>query len=130
MKLPRLIKSERGQAIVETALIMPLLILMLMGMVEMGRVSNAYLTVTHAARHGARFGAVGGSNSDIIDKVKYAAIPLDVDKLTVTIDPATSRITGNDLSITVAYPVELIIPVYPGIANPVNVRSTVIMRVE
>jgi Flp pilus assembly protein TadG len=130
MKLSRLIKSERGQAIVETALIMPLLLMMLMGMVEMGRLSNAYLAVTHAARHGARYGAVGGSNSEIIDKVKYAAVPLNVDNLSVTISPETNRLTGNDLSITVAYPIELIIPVFSGLVNPVNVKSTVIMRVE
>lgn len=130
MKLPRLIKSERGQAMVETALIMPLLILMLMGMVEMGRLGNAYLTVTHAARHGARYGAVGGSNSEIIEKVKYAAVPLNVDNLSVTINPETNRLTGNDLSITVAYPVELFIPVFSGLASPINVQSTVIMRVE
>lgn len=130
MKFPRLIKSERGQAIVETALVMPLLILMLMGMVEMGRLSNAYLAVTHAARHGARYGAVGGSNAEIIDKVKYAAVPLDVDKLSVTINPVTGRITGNDLTITVVYPVELIIPIFSGLVNPVNVKSTVIMRLE
>ncbi len=130
MRFSRLIKSEQGQAIVETALIMPLLIMMIFGMVELGRLGNAYLAVTHAARHGARHGVVGGSNPEIIEKVKNASLPLDNEKISITIYPETGRITGTDLSVTVAYPVELIIPFFPGLSSPVNVESTVIMRVE
>jgi Flp pilus assembly protein TadG len=131
MRFRALVRSQHGQAIVETALIMPVLLLMILGMVELGRISNAYLMVTHAARHGARFGAVGGSNTEIIDKVNYAAATLDTTKLQVTIDPADNRVGGSDIRVTVNYPVQLLTPVLSSfLTNPFVVGGKVTMRVE
>lgn len=131
MRFRALVRNQHGQAIVETALILPLLLLMLLGMVELGRISNAYLMVTHAARHGARLGAVGGSNAEIIDKVNYAAATLDNTKLQVTIDPANNRVGGSDISVTVNYPVQLLTPVLSSfLTNPFIVAGKVTMRVE
>ncbi|MBS4021937.1 MAG: pilus assembly protein [Dethiobacter sp.] len=130
MYLRTLMKSQQGQAIVEMALVLPIIILLLMGIFEMGRVGNAYLTVTHAARHGARYGAVGGSNTEITDKVMQAAPTLDQSKVAVTIEPLI-RSAGGDITVTVAYPIELITPVLSGIvSNPVLVKSAVVMRLE
>jgi Flp pilus assembly protein TadG len=130
MKLRTLCKNQRGQAIVEMALILPLLLMMLMGMVEMGRIGNAYLTATHAARHGARYGAVGGSNTEIINKVLQAAPSFDPAKVTVTILPQ-NRGVGDDITVSVVYPIELIAPLISGLVNnPVLVTSTVIMKLE
>jgi Flp pilus assembly protein TadG len=57
--------SEAGQALVETALTMPLLILMLLGAVELGRVAFAAIEVSNAARAGAQYAAMnGGSYKD------------------------------------------------------------------
>jgi Flp pilus assembly protein TadG len=129
--LDRWKKSERGQAIVETALVVPLIILLIMGMVELGRVSNAYLAVTHASRHGARYAAVGGSNEEIISKVKNAASPLDTSQLTVIIDPAQNRQSGEDIKVTVTYPVRMLTPIAGFLfSNTVTVRSDVTMRIE
>lgn len=124
-------KSERGQALVETALVLPVLLLLIMGMVELGRLGNAYLVVTHAARHGVRFGATGGNNSGIVEKAKNASVPLDSSKLTVSIAPESGRSSGDDISVTVSYPVELFTPFVSGfLTNPVVVKSTITMRVE
>ncbi len=130
MKLRNLLKSQRGQAIVEMALVLPLLLMLLMGMVEVGRIGNAYLTATHAARHGARYGAIGGSNTEITDKVLQAAPTFDPSKVTVGIEPHNRGI-GDDITVSVSYPIVLITPVVSGIIpNPVFVTSTVIMRLE
>ncbi|MCL4250463.1 MAG: pilus assembly protein [Anaerolineae bacterium] len=51
-------KSQRGQSLVEMALITPILIIMLMGMVEIGWFANNYLTLLDVTRAGARHGAV------------------------------------------------------------------------
>lgn len=50
--------GERGTAAVEFALLMPLLLLLVLGVIDFGRAFNAKLTVTHAAREGARTLAV------------------------------------------------------------------------
>ncbi|MCA9911260.1 MAG: pilus assembly protein, partial [Anaerolineae bacterium] len=51
-------KRQRGQSLVEMALITPILIIMLMGMVEIGWFANNYLTLLDVTRAGARHGAV------------------------------------------------------------------------
>ena len=125
------IKSEHGQAIVEMAMVLPLIVLLLMGIVEFGRIGNAYLTVTNAARQGARYGVVGNSNTEIMDKIKGAAIPLNPEDLVIIIDPEINRSTGDDISINVSYPVEIIAPVIGNIVgNPFIVSSNIIMRIE
>src|SRR5207302_9218043 len=48
--------SRRGQAIVETALLLPLLMLLVMGSADLGRVFYYSIAVTNAAREAARQG--------------------------------------------------------------------------
>ncbi len=51
---------DRGAAIVETLLVLPMLLMLLLGIVEFGRVYNAQLSVSHAAREAVRFYALEG----------------------------------------------------------------------
>ncbi len=50
-------KSERGSSLVELALLLPLLTLMLLGVVEIGRIFYVSIEVNNAARAGAAYGA-------------------------------------------------------------------------
>ena len=54
----RLARSERGTALVEFALIAPLLFLVVFGIIEFGRILNAYNQLTQLAGQGARAAAV------------------------------------------------------------------------
>ena len=47
-------RDDRGQALVEFALIMPFLLLFIIGIVEFGRAWNQHQVITDAAREGAR----------------------------------------------------------------------------
>jgi Flp pilus assembly protein TadG len=58
-------RGERGQSLVELALTLPVLLLLLVGVVEVGNGLNAYLTVVDAAREGARYGITGRVDCDI-----------------------------------------------------------------
>jgi len=53
----RCARSERGSAIVELVVIAPLLLLLLIGLIEVGRIGNYAIQVANAARAGAQFGA-------------------------------------------------------------------------
>ncbi len=67
-------RSERGQSLVEYALILPVLMLLLVGIMEFAVVSLNYTTVANAAREGARAGAVvSGNNSAIAAAAEEAA---------------------------------------------------------
>lgn len=47
-------RSERGQAVVETALVLPIIMLLLLMMLDGGRVFHTWIVVTNGAREGAR----------------------------------------------------------------------------
>jgi Flp pilus assembly protein TadG len=55
----RLLACDRGAAAVEMALVLPLLLLVLFGVVDFGRLLNTQLTLTESAREGARAAALG-----------------------------------------------------------------------
>ncbi|HEY8257119.1 MAG TPA: TadE/TadG family type IV pilus assembly protein [Gemmatimonadales bacterium] len=74
-RTPRRLVDRRGQSLVEFALVVPLLLLMLAGIIEFGRAWNWSQVVSEAARAGARKAAVlnaqvpAVSSSDITDSV-------------------------------------------------------------
>ncbi len=51
-------RDESGVAIVELALVLPLLMLLLFGILEFGRALNYWIDETHLANEGARFAVV------------------------------------------------------------------------
>lgn len=51
-------RKERGAVAVEMAIILPLLLLILIGTIEFGRVFNVQISLTQAAREGARHAAI------------------------------------------------------------------------
>ena len=82
-------KRQRGQALVEFAMVLPVLILLVVGMMQFGLLFHEFLLVTHAAREGARVATLGGSDAEIVAAVNAAAAsPSDTD-----IMPA-SRVRG------------------------------------
>ena len=52
-----MLRSERGQSLVELALVLPLLILLLAGMADLGRAFFSYIEITNAAQEGTRAGS-------------------------------------------------------------------------
>jgi len=62
-------RNSHGQGLVEFALILPLLLLLLFGLIEFGRIFQAWLTVEHVARQAARYVVSGQYNEDYCDDV-------------------------------------------------------------
>ena len=62
--LRRIHRGERGQSAVEVALVLPVLLLMLAGMVDFGRAFRGYIVVNNAAREGARYGSLFPHDAD------------------------------------------------------------------
>jgi Flp pilus assembly protein TadG len=71
---------QRGQSVVELAIITPLLLLLLLGMVEVGAVLRNYLVLAAANREAARFASRGRYENDAIAKI---AIDTMADQLSV-----------------------------------------------
>ena len=64
----RIRKNQRGNALIEFALVIPILLLLVMGIIEFGYIFNGYIILTGAAREGARV-AVVGKTDEISEKV-------------------------------------------------------------
>jgi len=62
MKIKILIKNQKGAALVEFGLILPLLILLIFGVIEFGLLLFNQQVITNAAREGARAGIVAREN--------------------------------------------------------------------
>ena len=127
-------KNQSGQALVEMAIILPILLILIFGIIEYGRGFAAYLAVTTAAREGARIATVGGSDNDISAAVtlRTSAMLLDSTKLTISISPtAGSRIRGSAVTIEVTYLVPMYDPVFTTlIGTNMSVKGKTVMRVE
>ncbi|WP_306843249.1 TadE/TadG family type IV pilus assembly protein [Paenarthrobacter nicotinovorans] len=93
--------NERGAAAVELALILPLLLLILFGIMEFGRAYNVQVSLTQAAREGARYAAVhyqeGGLN--VSGAALSSAPALDGLGVSVT-DNASSCAPGSNVKVT------------------------------
>lgn len=102
-------KSERGAAAVEFALVVPLLLLLLLGIIEFGRVFNAQLQLSAAARESVRVMAIQKDPGTAIS-VAIAAAPNLRPALTagnVQVTPASCAAT-TDVTVTITYSVDLL----------------------
>src|SRR5918998_1307445 len=102
--------AETGQTMVEFVIVAPVLLMLLFGVIQFGIVFNNYLTVTDAARIGARKAAVSRLETTPAAlteaSVRAAAADLDRDKLEVDVDASTWT-HGADVTVTASYPYEV-----------------------
>ncbi len=91
-------RREGGAAAVEMAIIAPLLILLLLGIVEFGWIFGQFNAVRHAAREGGRFAAVDGGGNAAICAVVDAAVEgqsAGMTLLEVRLDDGSGALAGK-----------------------------------
>jgi Flp pilus assembly protein TadG len=125
--------AERGAALVEFAVLAPLLIILVLGIVEFGWLFGQYNDVRHGAREGARFAAVNaGDNTQIRDTVCGSMDGLSAGMTSITIDLArTGQDRGETGTITVSVEVSTLSGL-PLISQflPSNLTSSIEFRLE
>lgn len=89
-------KRDRGAAMIELALILPILIMLLVGIISFGRAYSAQLSIAGAAREGARVLALGGTNSAVDNAVNGTKGAASVTSIAKTPCPVNS--TGSSTS--------------------------------
>ena len=108
-------RRERGQSLVETAVVFPILLLLLAAIIDFGRAFDTYIVLTNAAREGARFGAVNPAMTEteikqiVIDDVLGSGTNItpivEFDTDNVTVDGQQDG--SEEVTVTVTYPFEL-----------------------
>src|SRR5215469_16309154 len=135
-RLPGIIDKDRGAAVVEFALLLPLLLLLLFGIIDFGRALNAQVTLTQAAREGARLDALNQPN--VVSRAQTAAIGLSgVTATQVTTCPPGSGPTNNaDVKVTYTFhfitPVGAIAGLFAGgsFGSPITLSAESVMPCE
>jgi hypothetical protein len=115
--------SEAGVVSLELALVLPVLLMLVFGIIQFGRAYNAKIELSSAVREGARAFALG--TDDPVTVTKDAAPGLDPDLIDVeTSDsPCTS---GDEASVTASYPFDLNVPFWGNQA--ITISATGVMR--
>lgn len=82
----RLVGGDAGVALVEFALVAPMLLLLMIGILDVGRTVNAYVTISNAAREGSHYVALHPTASPgaIESAVRARVVPLDASMVDVT----------------------------------------------
>ncbi len=79
-------RERRGQSMVEFALILPIFVLVLVGIFDLGRGIYAFNTISQAAREGARLAIVDQTIAHIQAEAAQTAVQLDIDPALVSVE--------------------------------------------
>ncbi|HSV85071.1 MAG TPA: TadE/TadG family type IV pilus assembly protein [Levilinea sp.] len=134
-------RSEKGQSLMELAISFTVLLLILGGLVDLGRVFFALIAIRDAAQEGAVYAAiipvkseanirawVRSSSNDPLDLAQVADSDIEIIAFNssgnIAIKDACS---GDQVTVTVTYRHRFIMPLTTGIAgsNPLPVRATI-----
>jgi Flp pilus assembly protein TadG len=121
--------AEPGSAAVEFALLLPILLLVLLALVQVGALARDQLVLTQASRAGAREAAVNGSIDAVHEAVRSAAAGLNSER--VAIDVAWTGERGDPVTVSLTYEVPVASPLAGWLLpETVTLRSSATMRRE
>jgi Flp pilus assembly protein TadG len=153
--LRRLHKREDAQSLAEFALVVPIFLILVFGIIDFGMGLRAYITVSQATREGARYAAVGNpagtfagggtgqcdgaTSTSTVGRVCSAMDGLDLtDIQTVAVTYPNGQIPGNSVRVRAEYryhyitPIRTLLSVFTGGSVPsyLTISSTTDMRLE
>ena len=126
-------RQQDGAAAVEFALLLPLLVLLLFGIIQFGIAFNTRIQATNAAREAARAAVIGIDNWDDVgglefwEGVRQRAGVGDVSNCSLT---TSAEVIGGTLTVTFDYPLELMIPFMPSSPTFETGTARASMRIE
>jgi Flp pilus assembly protein TadG len=137
--LRRAQRDTSGAAVVEFAMVTPLLLMLLLGIIEFGRIWNVRHAITDATREGARVAAVNNNRLTALavqDSVRRTVqrrvitAALDTTKLTITWAQVGGQQPGTPATVTLEYNYQLLFPGRVRSGSTVTLRSSFVMRNE
>lgn len=119
--------GDRGQGTVEFALLMPVLLVLVLAVLQVGLVVRSQVQATHAAREAARVVAVTG-DADLAAAAAARAGGLDPSRLSVEVSGAVVR--GGVITVSVSYLAPTDVAVVGRTIDDVNLTAEASMLVE
>ena len=123
---------QSGQALVEFAMVVPILVMLLMAIVECGRAYMVKQNLTAASRDGVRVAILpGSSESDVQNAVnsELASAGLDSGATITMQNVGLDGNSGDEVRVSVTYPFHVLSgTIIPGFSGTINLSSTTVMR--
>jgi Flp pilus assembly protein TadG len=127
--------SQRAQALIEMAIVLPVFLMLVLGIVDFGMALRSYITVTNSSREGARYAIVCPSTTSD-DPIKnrvadYSNGLVKTDDVSVTWQTPTERCkSGNYVKVQAATDYTYITPLGSLLPGPLHLSASATMRAE
>jgi len=143
-------RRQEGQALLEAALVIPLLLLIAVGIFEFGRAYQTWQILTNAAREGARLAVVPNPDPVVVENrvrqymrdghlpsAAITAASVAIDRTaTITVTGTGGPVNVSASQVTINYPFDFVVlrPVARlmsgNINGPISIQASAIMRNE
>ena len=126
-------RKQKGAALVEAAITIPILLLIAVGIFEFGRAYQFWQVLTNAAREGARYSVTPSATADEVKNVVVTYMTsgglTDCDATCVTVNRMVPLGSGTASTVTIAYPFSFIVlqPVSRLVTTGDGVRGSLTM---
>ena len=116
--MKRSLRGLSAQSVVELALLLPVLLLLVLGTLDLGRAFYYQEAIANVAREGARYGAIrkNASSAEISSKALQEAGSLG-SEITVTNVTRSATATNKYVEVSISYQFDLITPLMENVAG-------------
>ena len=147
MKTKRIIKDQKGGALVEFAIVLPLLVLLVIGIIEFGLICYNKQVIANASREGARAGIVQRTDDDgnpllsdaevetLIEGIVHSycsqrLITFGSNNLPPVVSTGMNGAFQQDLSVQVTYSYNFLVPVLFQLGTTTTLSAETVMKME
>jgi Flp pilus assembly protein TadG len=134
------LRTEDGAAAIEFALVLPILLLLVFGIIEFGFALYNKEVITNASREGARYGIIAGDPRPTTAQIQsvvttyLSKMPLvgwNASKATVSVTGAQGA-SGSDLTVTINYQYSFLVlqNLIPGFNKSITLNAQTLMKLE
>jgi Flp pilus assembly protein TadG len=126
-------RRRRGAAIVEFAIVAPLFFMLILGIIEFGRMVMVQQIITNAAREGARVGVLSNATTSQVDSAVsnyLSAVSISGQSVSVTPDPPSTATPGSLVTVSVSIPFSQVSWMTPFFLRSTVLKAKCVMRTE
>ncbi len=124
---------RQGTALLEFVLALPVLLLLIGGLFDIGRGFTQAGVILNAAREGARYGIANPTSADrdeqikthVIEEASQSGVHIESDKISVLIPSGTD--SGNPLTVQVVYQYQPLMAGVVGVQTTIKKQCTMII---
>jgi Flp pilus assembly protein TadG len=127
-RIQRLARPRRGQSMVETALILPIFLMIVLATLDIGRIVFLKAELENAVREGARVGLVSQPFSQTAVRDRIQAQP-GLANATVNASCSGACEYGSTVTVTATLPVSIVVGLVPALPSP-TIGASASVRIE